>query len=405
MKANGTLPVIFHAVLISVLLSWCVRTAAAEPVAEQDLQSANADFAFNLLQQLAIELPASNIFISPYSASTVLQMVSTGAASTTLTEMESALCTTNLSLSTLDNGNKELGTLINAPNTNFILSTANAVWYQEGLPLRKSFINGDRRFFSAKVEGLDFGAPTAIKTINQWASKETHGKITDIVKKLPPGTAMVLANAVYFFGNWQNPFDTNLTANEPFYSTEADKVTVPMMQQTATFGYCAGEDFQAVRLPYRGNDLAMYVFLPAAGTSVNDLLGEMNGDWWQETINGSFMAQQGTLELPRFDLDFADSLVPALRGLGMETAFTPAADFSGISPDSLYISDVEQQAIVKVNELGTEAAAVTTVIVVTGVVSYPPPFQMIVNRPFLFFIEDEQAKMILFAGVVLDPSS
>ena len=150
MKSNGT-SLIFHAVLISLSLSWCVRTVSAEPVAEQDLQSANANFAFNLLRQLTTELPVSNIFISPYSASTVLQMVSTGAAGTTLTEMQTALCITNLSLSTLDNGNKEIGTLINAPNTNFILSTANAVWYRDGLPLQKSFINGDRRFFAAKA--------------------------------------------------------------------------------------------------------------------------------------------------------------------------------------------------------------------------------------------------------------
>jgi serpin B len=402
MKAKGILPAIFRVVLISLLLSWCVRTATAEPVAEQDLQSANADFSFNLLQQLATELPASNIFISPYSASTVLQMVSTGAESTTLSEMQTALCTTNLSLSTLDNGNKEIGTLINAPNTNFILSTANAVWYQQGLPLQKSFIHGDRRFFAAKVAGLDFSSPAAIKTINLWASQETHGKITDIVQALPAGTAMILANAVYFFGNWQNPFDTNLTKNGTFYLPGGGQVSVPMMQQTGTFGYYAGDDFQAVRLPYRGNDLAMYVFLPATGTSVHDLLNEMNGDWWQETVNGSFSVEQGTIELPRFDLNFGDSLVPALQGLGMETAFTPAADFSGISSDPLYISDVEQQAIVKVNELGTEAAAVTTVITVTSVMG--PSFDINANRPFLFFIEDEQAKMILFAGVVLDPS-
>jgi serpin B len=404
MKSNGTSP-IFHAVLISLLLSWGVRTASAEPVAEQDLQSANANFAFNLLQQLTTELPVSNIFISPYSASTVLQMVSTGAAGTTLTEMQTALCITNLSLSTLDNGNKEIGTLINAPTTNFILSTANAVWYRDGLPLRKSFINGDRRFFAAKVEGLDFGAPAAVNTINQWASEETHGKITNIVESLPPTVQMILANAVYFFGNWQNPFDTNLTANGPFYLTESDQVTVPMMQQTGTFSYYAGDDFQAVCLPYRSNDLAMYVFLPAAGTSVENLLSQMNGDWWQKTINGSFSSQQVTLELPRFDLNFADSLVPALQALGMESAFNPGADFSGISPDPLYISDIQQQAIVKVNEIGTEAAAVTTVTVVATIGPILNSFKMIVNRPFLFFIQDTQADMILFAGVVLDPGS
>jgi serpin B len=224
------------------------------------------------------------------------------------------------------------------------------------------------------------------------------------VQKLPADTAMILANAVYFFGNWQNPFDTNLTTNALFSLPGGGQVSVPMMQQTAIFGYCEGDGFQAVRLPYRGNDLAMYVFLPAPGASVNDLLNEMNGNWWQQTINGSFIGQQGTIDLPRFDLNFGSSLVPALQALGMEAAFTRAADFSGISPDPLHIYDVEQQAIVKVNELGTEAAAVTTVTAV-AILGIAPQFDMNVNRPFLFFIEDEQAKMILFAGVVLDPSS
>ena len=406
MKPKRTSPAIFPAIIISLLLSSCARTALGETLAEQELRSANANFTFNLLQQLAIEQPASNLFVSPYSASTVLQMVSTGAAGPTLTEMETALCTTNMSLPTLDNGNKELGTLINTPNTNFILSTANAVWYQEGLALKKDFVNGDRRFFDAKVQGLDFGTPKAVETANQWASAETHGKITNIIKSFPPGTRMFLANAVYFLGNWQNPFDTNLPANAPFNLSGGGQVTVPMMQQTGTFSYYANDDFQAVRLPYRGNDLAMYVLLPAPGLNVDDLLNEMNGDWWQTTLSGSFSPQQGTLEFPRFDLDFGSSLVPALQALGMETAFTPAADFSGIASLSpLYIADVHQQAIVKVNELGTEAAAVTTVTVVTTVVSYPPPFQMIVNRPFLFLIEDEQAQMVLFAGLVLNPGS
>jgi serpin B len=179
-----------------------------------------------------------------------------------------------------------------------------------------------------------------------------------------------------------------------------------MMRQTGTFSYYAGGDFQAIRVPYRGNDLAMYVFLPAAGTSVSDLLSQMDGDWWQETLNGSFSSQQGTLELPRFDLEFSDSLTNALQALGMESAFTPRADFSGISTEPLSIADVKQKAVVKVNETGTEAAAVTTITVVGSTGGpLPQPFQMIVNRPFLFFIEDNQAETILFAGLALNPGS
>ena len=149
----------------------------------------------------------------------------------------------------------------------------------------------------------------------------------------------------------------------------------------------------------------MYVFLPGPDSTLGDLLSTMNVESWQQAINNDFMFNQGTIILPKFHISYANSLIPALEALGMKTAFTWEANFSKMSSlKPLYIGAVQQQAVVDVDELGTEAAAVTTITVVTTVAPYfPNPFQMVVNRPFLFFIVDKLSSTILFSGAVYNP--
>jgi serpin B len=388
----------------AVLCVGTCQSSTAVPAVQKELALANTGFAFNLLKQLNKEQPRANIFISPYSASTVLQMVGTGAAGTTLTEMEKALGTSSLTEAAVEQGNEDIAAYINAKNTNFILTTANSIWYLQGMPPVPAFIDNDEKYFGATVKGLNFAAPSAVALINNWASTETHGKITKIIATIPPDMRMILANAVYFLGSWQNPFDTNLTASRSFYPDGGGQSTIPMMQQTRQFIYSETSDYQAVELPYKGGDLAMYVFLPSPNSSLEQLLSAMNAQTWQETINNDFGIDEGTLTLPKFNLTYDTSLIPALQALGMRTAFTTEANFSKISSERLYIGMVKQQAMVEVNELGTEAAAVTTVGLLPTVVPYfPNPFQMVVNRPFLFFIEDQQTATILFSGAIFNP--
>ena len=147
----------------------------------------------------------------------------------------------------------------------------------------------------------------------------------------------------------------------------------------------------------------MYVFLPDAGSSPEKLLGIMSGDTWQRVTEPGFSEREGTVVLPRFKLEYGVELKQPLRAMGMKAAFGKA-DFSGISDHPLFISAVRQRTFVEVNEEGTEAAAVTEVLIATGIDMNPPkPFEMIVDRPFLFLIEDKQTGTILFMGVVFDP--
>ena len=178
-----------------------------------------------------------------------------------------------------------------------------------------------------------------------------------------------------------------------------------MMEQTQAFTYRRGSGYEAVRLPYQGWEIAMYVFLPDADSSPEKLISIMNGDTWQRITEPGFMWREGTVVLPRFKLEYGVELKGPLKALGMRAAFRKA-DFSGIADGLLFISAVRQQTFVEVNEEGTEAAAVTGVPQSKGIHTDPPkPFQMIVDRPFLFLIEDQVTRMILFMGVVFDPGA
>jgi len=396
----------FRGGLTAALLCFLCCQSHALPGPEE-LVSANTGFAFDLLKQLVTEQPGSNVFISPYSASTALQMVCSGAAGTTRTQMQQMLGTIDMQPSVLYEANKVIGDIINAKNTNFVLTTANSVWYKEGFPIEPAFIDDNENYFGAKVQGLNFSEPTSADIINAWASEETHGKIDHIVSSpMDPALRVLLANAVYFHGNWEYQFNTNYTTNRIFNLPGGGQELVPMMEQTTNFSYCATNGYQAVVLPYQGSNLAMVVFLPGQDSSLEELLGTMSGQWWQQAANLDFTEQTGTIILPKFNLDYSVDLNDPLQALGMVTAFTPEANFSKISRAAeLSISDVKQQAIVEVDEQGTVATAVTTITVIISAVPADPilPFQMIVNRPFLFFIQDRQAGTILFMGAVFNP--
>jgi serpin B len=379
---------------------------AASPVDQQKLASANIGFAFKLLKQLAKEQPGTNIFISPYSASTVLQMACNGAEGQTKAEMQQVLGATGLTAEAMNAANKDCDRAINSQGTNVVLTAANAIWCRKGTPIKPAFIACNQQYFGATVDALDFDDPRSIGIMNAWASAKTHGIINGIANGLiNPLTELVLANAVYFKGKWQVPFDVKSTKDRLFHLRAGRQKQVPMMEQTRKFTYRHGTGYQAVRLPYQGWALAMYVFLPDADSSPDKLIRIMTGDTWQRVTEPGFNKREGTVVLPRFKLEYGVELTRPLKALGMRAAFGKA-DFSGIADLDLFISAVRQQAFVQVNEEGTEAAAVTAMAQSNGIEMKPPkPFQMIMDRPFLFLIEDQQTKTVLLMGVVYDPGA
>jgi serine protease inhibitor len=382
------------------LLAGICRADGPPPVEVSD-----AAFSFNLLRQLARDRPATNISISPYSAATVLEMVGNGAGGKTRAEMQQVLGTTGLSLDNVNAGHKNVAGALKSANNQVVLETADAIWYRSGIKITPEFLAANREFYDATVDALDFSDPHAVEVINDWASEKTRGKITRIADGMidPHDTRLFLADAVYFKGKWSHPFEAKDTKERPFHLRSGNQNLVPMMTQTRHFGYLEGPDYQAVRLPYSGENLAMYVLLPVRDSSLADLAGKLSGDTW-ERIRGQFRNTDGTVVIPKFKVEYSADLKKPLESLGMKSAFDASrADFSGIAPH-LCISAALQKTFVEVNEEGTEAAAVTGVAVTATALRLPsPPFQMVVDRPFLFLIEDRPTQTILFLGVVFDP--
>jgi serine protease inhibitor len=378
--------------------------AAASEADQQKLAAADAGFAFKLLKEISKEQPGSNIFISPYSVSAALQMVCNGARGQTRSEMQQVLGTSGLSAEAVNGGNRDVDKSLNGRGTNIILNAANAIWCQKGTAIKPEFIACNQQFFGATVGTLDFGDPSSVGVINAWASEKTHGRITEIADGLINSTTeLFLANAVYFKGRWEEPFEVRDTKERAFHLRGGRQKQLPMMEQSRMFAYRQGRGYQAVRLPYQGWSLGMYVFLPDAGSSPEKLLSIMSGDTWQRVTKPGFSEREGRLVLPKFRLEYGVEMKRPLAALGMKSAFD-GADLSGISEPSLFISAVRQRAFVEVNEEGTEAAAVTGVAASSAIEMKPrKPFQMIVDRPFLFLIADEQTGVVLFMGMVFDP--
>jgi serpin B len=352
------------------------------------------------------EQAGSNIFISPYSASAALQMVCNGARGQTRSEMQQVLGTSGLPAEAVNGANRDVDKSLNGQGTNIILNAANAIWCQKGCTIKPEFIACNQQFFGATVGTLDFGDPRSVGVINAWASEKTHGRINEIADGLVGSlTELFLANAVYFKGKWEEPFEVKDTKERPFHLRGGGQKQLPMMEQSRRFTYRQGSGYQAVQLPYVGWSLGMYVFLPDVGSNPEKLLSIMTGDTWQRVTKPGFSERQGTLVLPRFRLEYGVEMKRPLTALGMKSAFD-GADLSGISEPSLFISAVRQRTFVEVNEEGTEAAAVTAVTVASAIEMNPPkPFQMVVDRPFLVLIADEQTGVILFMGVVFDPQA
>ncbi|HXI71156.1 MAG TPA: serpin family protein [Verrucomicrobiae bacterium] len=394
--------------ILSCVLSGLVGLSGSLVSAQdsEKLVAANNGFAFDLLKQIAKEQPRGNIFISPFSVSTALQMVGNGAAGETKAEMQRVLRTDGLKSSELNAACKVLNQSLNS-QTNVTLVLADGLWHQKGFHLEPGFVADNKTFFQAELAGVDFSSPESADIINHWANKKTNGRIPNLVGfPFDPETRLILANAIYFKGNWAEPFDKSETRPRTFHLASGKTEQTPMMWQGNKFNYQEVEGFQAVQLPYAGHRLQMYLFLPATNSSPQKLLADFDGKNWRNNILPEFAKRTGTLTFPKFKLSYDAKLNKPLASLGVKLAFDfHLADFSAMAGEPLFVSEVKQKSFVEVSEEGTEAAAVTTVAITASMAPMDPPkpFKMVVDRPFFFVIADERTQSILFMGLISDP--
>jgi serpin B len=379
----------------------------------EPLVQGNTAFALDLYDQLAAQAPQANHFVSPLSVSMALAMTWAGARSDTEAAMAETLAfpfeqdRLHAAFNALERqirkrSNTESEAEQSRQGQPLELNIANALWPQKGLEVRDAFLNTLAAHYGARPVPLDFGAPSqASRTINDWVAKATEDRIDDIVSPRALRRArLVLTNAIYFHAGWLHPFDEASTREATFTALDGSTGTVPMMSQAESFPYARVDGHQLVELPYAGRDTSLIAILPAEG-QFESFEAALDAERL-EALLSQLSAQQGRVELPRFELKTDYHLNRTLKALGMDVVFEPAANFSGmVEGGGLHIGDVFHDAFVRVDEQGTEAAAATAVVME---VSAPPQgqFELTFDRPFLFLIRDRSTGSVLFLGRVVN---
>ena len=378
-----------------------------------ELVTGNNAFALDLYEELQSE--EGNLFFSPYSISTALAMTYAGSRGETEQQMADTL---HFSLS-----QNQLHPAFNAldlqlvsneeggksdKKTDFTLRTANSLWGERDYSFLPEFLDTLARNYGAGMRLVNFKtAPEPARiAINDWVSDQTEEKIKDLIPQgaINPMTRIVLANAIYFYADWQRQFDPNATRDAAFTLLDKEQVTVPMMSQLSGFLYTQGEGYQAVEMPYVGGKAAMTIVVPNSG-EFTDFDSSITADQIDEII-ANLERKQVQLSLPKFTYESEFSLAGILAQMGMRDAIDPmAADFSGMDGTrELFISAVIHKAFVAVDEEGTEAAAATAVVMAASGMPIVD-VTLTIDRPFIYLIRDTETGSILFIGRVLNPAA
>ncbi|MGC8493826.1 MAG: serpin family protein [Syntrophobacteraceae bacterium] len=357
----------------------------------------NDAFAVQLYGELAKK--PGNLFFSPYSISNAVAMARAGARGETAKEIDRTLhfpsdqARLNEAFKRV---NKDLPTL--AKRDGVRLDIANGLALTGGA-VKKSFETVLKDDYDAEIFSGGVGQ------INDWVRRKTGGKIPSILDRLPPGSACVILNAIYFKGLWKSQFSRKNTRNAPFHVSSTRQATAPLMYQRGRFKLLEAKNFQAVSMDYKGGDLSMVILLPEKTEGLADFEKSMTpqklGRWLQSVDTQPF--RQIDLYVPKFRMETSYDLKSPFQNLGMRKPFEPGADFSGMG-EGLWIGQIKHKCFLKVDEKGTEAAAATATRMMTAV-RRPltiPVFRA--DHPFIFLIRDNRNGLILFLGRVTDPT-
>jgi serpin B len=393
----------------------------AEP-ALTDLERLVADnnaFAMDLYQALRGE--QGSLFYSPFSISTALAMTYAGARGETAQQMAAtmrfslpqarlhgAFADLIAGLAGLGQGPRLPGSPMGDTGDPFVCEIANSLWGQMGYPFLPTFLNTIASSYGGPLRRMDFihDPEGSRQIINDWVSEKTHDRIQDLLKAgdIHSLTRLVLVNALWCKGSWLFPFDERDTQTETFHAADGD-VDVQMMHQWHDLLYAEGANYQAVELPYVGQEASMVVLLP----------GEGQFEAFEQSLSGSVLdeivselsSRRVNLSLPKFEYGAEFDLSETLKAMGMPVAFDPfQANFSGMDGmRNLYIDRVRHKAWVAVDESGTEAAAATAVMMAFTSVPEDPPPVFTADRPFIYVIRDVGTSSVLFVGRVSDTAT
>ena len=380
--------------------------AGADTEGARSVAEANNDFGF-ALYELVRQSGEENVFFSPASLSTALAMTYAGARGETATEIRAALGWT-LDDDELHPAVEELSRALTGEGAE--LALASALWGSRGLAFHREFLELAHEHYEAGFDEVDFaGAPDrARRTINAWVDAQTNHEIAQL---LLPGdvdlsTVLVLTHAVHFKGTWKVRFDDGETRPAAFRVSADREVSVEMMRvRGSTFPHFGGEGFQLLELPYAGDRISMLVLLPDEGSDLADLEASLSADNLARWLSRVQPTRFRSVEIPRFESSTRLGLRDALSRMGISLAFTPSADFSGMTPSRpAWIDNVFHEARVRIDEEGTLAAGSTAVVIKKGpAIREADLFRA--DRPFIYLIRDRSTGTVLFLGRLIDPAA
>ncbi|KAL6485868.1 hypothetical protein MHYP_G00052600 [Metynnis hypsauchen] len=367
----------------------------------------NADFTFSLYKKLAAhpDVQGKNIFFSPLSISMALSMLALGAKGETHSQIFSTLGYSALTPDQVNEGYEHLFHMLGHSEDTMLLEAGSAVAVREGFKPVDKFLKDAQHYYQGEAFSVDFSKPeVAVQEVNKYIATKTKDMITDMVKELDQDTVMMLINYMFFRGKWKIPFKMGRTQKADFHVDENTKVTVDMMENTGFYKfYDDRNNFSSIiMVPYKGNT-SMMIVLPDEGKmqEVEKNINKEHLKYWSDRLQRSYV----DLFMPKFSISSAFSLADTMKEMGIVDAFSGTADFSGITEaKNVMVSKVLHQAVLKVDEEGTHAAAATTIeMVVMALPTMPLPMRL--NRPFLAFIVDHSTESILFMGKITNPTA
>jgi len=362
------------------------------------------EFAFNLFNKILQTTDDKNVFISPLSVDFALGMTLNGTNGETRDEMKRVLQHSGLTSSQINEYYRIMLDALPSIDPMTELNIANSIWCNKGFPVRQSFLDVNAKYFDAEIRNLDFSSPDALETINAWVAEQTNDLIEDALDRISCDAMMYLINAIYFKGIWTTQFERKNTARATFFAENGNENQVYMMHiPEGTFPYYVNAHAQFLDMSYGNGAFSMTVILPREGKTLQDVVENLSSNCFNDIVENRLRERSVRVFFPRFKTEYRIELQKeVLPALGMLSAFCPfTADFSGISDIPVFISRVIHTTFVKVNEEGTEAAAVTIVEgEFTSVIPSLPVFRA--DRPFIFVIRENSTGAILFMGKMGD---
>ena|ERR1700754_3584442 len=369
-----------------------------------ELQKVASDNAFTIKlfkTALSDNPEGKNLFMSPLSVSMAIAMTSNGSNGQTLSAIRNTMNFNGYTEDQVNTYYHKLITQLPELDPKATLNIANSIWYKNTFTPIPAFLQTNTTNYNAKIQSVDFSLAATPNLINSWVNEQTKGKITQIVEQIPSDVVMYLINAIYFKSSWKDRFDPAKTKKSTFHLSAGGTVQADFMNNDIDCNGGSTTNAIVLELPYGNNKYSMVLVAPNAGISVNDYVAGIDSAKWN-ALTSTLSKTHATVSLPKFKFSYDITLNNILSNLGMANAFSNTADFTRINAaGGLQITEVKHKAYVDVNEDGTEAAAVTSVSVGLTAVS---PHVFTFDRPFLFAIREIKTGLVLFTGVVNDPT-